>query len=95
VADRIRGKWPNVLVVHTPVHASRLNQIEVSFSIVERKLPTPSDFHDLAALERALMGFQARHEAVQVDLLRRDLPGSASNIPSAGINQTPGTLAFL
>ena len=43
-SDRLRAKWPNIVLVHTPVHASWLNQIEVYFSIVQRKLLTPSDF---------------------------------------------------
>ena len=43
-ADRLRAKWPNIVLVHTPVHASWLNQIEVYFSVVQRKLLTPSDF---------------------------------------------------
>jgi hypothetical protein len=61
-ADRLRAKWPNVVLVHTPIHASWLNQIEVYFSIVERKLLTPSDFSDLGALRRGLMGFQNRYQ---------------------------------
>ena len=43
-SDRLRAKWPNIVLVHTPVHASWLNQIEVYFSVVQRKLLTPSDF---------------------------------------------------
>ena len=61
-ADRLRAKWPNVVLVHTPIHASWLNQIEVYFSIVERKLLTPSDFSDLGALRRGLMAFQNRYQ---------------------------------
>jgi hypothetical protein len=61
-ADRLRAKWPNVVLVHTPIHASWLNQIEVYFSIVERKLLTPSDFSDLCALRRGLMAFQNRYQ---------------------------------
>jgi hypothetical protein len=30
---RHQGTWPNPIVVHTPVHASRLNQGEISFSV--------------------------------------------------------------
>ena len=61
-AARLRAKWPNLILVHTPIHASWLNQIEVYFSIVQRKLLTPSDFADLAALERGLMAFQSRYQ---------------------------------
>ena len=61
-ADRLRIKWPNVVLVHTPIHASWLNQIEVYFSIVERKLLTPSEFSDLGALRQGLMTFQNRYQ---------------------------------
>ncbi len=61
-ADRLRAKWPNAILVHTPIHASWLNQIEVYFSIVERKLLTPSNFSDLGALRRGLMAFQNRYQ---------------------------------
>jgi hypothetical protein len=61
-AARLRAKWSNVILVHTPIHASWLNQIEIYFSIVQRKLLTPSDFADLAALERGLIAFQIRYQ---------------------------------
>lgn len=59
---RLRAKWPNIILVHTPIHASWLNQIEVYFSIVQRKLLTPSDFAGLVALEHDLMAFQSRYQ---------------------------------
>jgi DDE superfamily endonuclease len=61
-AARLRAKWPNIILVHTPVHASWLNQIEVYFSIVQRKLLTPNDFPTLAALQNHLMRFQQRYQ---------------------------------
>jgi len=42
--NRLRDKWPNVILIHTPVHASWLNQVEIYFSIVQRKVLTPNDF---------------------------------------------------
>lgn len=60
--DRVRAKWPKIILVHTPVHASWLNQIEVYFSILQRKLLTPNDFRDLSTLKRAMMAFQARYQ---------------------------------
>ena len=60
--ERLRARWPNVVLVHTPVHASWLNQLEVYFSIVQRKLLTPSSFDSLAELKRAVMAFQARYQ---------------------------------
>jgi hypothetical protein len=61
-AERLKARWPNAVLVHTPIHASWLNQIEVYFSIVQRKLLTPADFNDLGALRRALKAFQRRYQ---------------------------------
>ena len=42
-AARLGEAFPNAIMVHTPVHASWLNQIEIYFSVVQRKLLTPDD----------------------------------------------------
>ena len=60
--ERLQRQWPTVIPVFTPIHASWLNQIEIYFSVVQRKVLTPGDFVDLAALEAALLGFQHRYE---------------------------------
>lgn len=62
--ERLQQRWPNLIVVHTPVHASWLNQVEIYFSVVERKALTPNDFISLADVEARLLGFQARYEAI-------------------------------
>jgi hypothetical protein len=46
--DRMVDNWPNATLVHLPTHASWLNQIEVFFSVVQRKVLTSNDFHDHA-----------------------------------------------
>jgi DDE superfamily endonuclease len=61
--DRLKEKWPNIVLVHTPVHASWLNQIETYFSVVQRKVVTPNDFPSLDAVKDRLLGFQQRYEA--------------------------------
>jgi DDE superfamily endonuclease len=75
--DRLQGAWPNVIVVHTPVHASWLNQDEIYFSIVQRKLLQPNNFADLDALEQALLAFGRRYEQIakpfEWKFTRRDL----------------------
>jgi hypothetical protein len=38
---RLQGDWPNLIVVHNPIHASWLNQAEIYFSVVQRKVVTP------------------------------------------------------
>jgi hypothetical protein len=60
--DRLQGAWPNLTLVHLPVHASWLNQIEIYFSIVQRKVLTPNDFKDLSEVEQRLLGFQRHYE---------------------------------
>jgi len=40
--------------VNTPVHASWLNQVEIYFSIVQRKVLTPNDFANLTEVELRL-----------------------------------------
>ncbi len=56
--ERLRTAFPNVTLVHGPVHASWLNQIEIYFSIVQRKVLTPNDFESLAEVEDRLLAFQ-------------------------------------
>lgn len=58
----LSAQWPTVTLVHTPAHASWLNQIEIYFSIIQRKVITPNDFASLRDLADRLLGFQARYE---------------------------------
>lgn len=62
--DRLQGAWPNLIVVHTPIHASWLNQAEIYFSVVQRKVVTPNDFADLDTLEAQLLAFGRRYEQI-------------------------------
>jgi len=62
--DRLAKWYPNAIQVHTPVHASWLNQIEIYFSVVKRKVLTPNDFPDLKAVEQRLLDFQSRYEEI-------------------------------
>jgi DDE superfamily endonuclease len=41
-AARLQDAYPNAQMVHLPVHASWLNQVEVYFSVIQRKLLTPT-----------------------------------------------------
>ena len=61
---RLCKRWPNIVVVHLPIHASWLNQIEIYFSIVTRKVLTPNDFSSLAELEDRIFNFQDRYQEV-------------------------------
>ncbi|MEX1043026.1 MAG: IS630 family transposase [Acidimicrobiia bacterium] len=59
--DRMRQAWPTARLVHLPVHASWLNQIEIVFSIIQRKVIRPADFADLDALADRLCRFEDRY----------------------------------
>ncbi len=56
--QRLRTLYPRLTLVHAPVHASWLNQIEIYFSIVQRKVLTPNDFANLDVLAERLLDFQ-------------------------------------
>jgi hypothetical protein len=47
-----------LILVHTPVHASWLNQVEIYFSIIQRKVLTPNDFADLEAIRLRLAFYE-------------------------------------
>jgi hypothetical protein len=49
--QRMSGAYANAILVHTPVHASWLNQVEIYFSLLQRKVLTPNDSADLQELE--------------------------------------------
>ena len=60
--QRLTEAYPNLVPVHGPVHASWLNQIEIYFSIVQRKALTPNDFSCLTQVEDRLLRFQEYYE---------------------------------
>ena len=51
---RMRRRDKRIILVHTPVHASWLNQVEIYFSIIQRKVLTPNDFATLDAIRLRL-----------------------------------------
>jgi len=57
-------RWPTIVPVHLPIHASWLNQIEIYFSIVQRKVLTPCDFTGLSEVRDRLLRFQERYQEV-------------------------------
>lgn len=76
-AARLRARWPHLILVHLPVHASWLNQVEIYFSILQRKALTPADFPTEAAAAERILGFQRHYQAVarpfEWRFTRRDL----------------------
>jgi DDE superfamily endonuclease len=69
--DRLEGDWPNLRLVHLPVHASWLNQVEIYLSFCQRKVLTANDFADLGEVEDRLLAFQCRYEQTAVPFARR------------------------
>lgn len=62
-AERLAARWPNLTLVHLPIHASWLNQIEIVFSILQRKVLRPNACDSLFALEDSILAFQDRYQA--------------------------------
>jgi transposase len=60
-ADRLRKAHPNAVMIHTPVHASWLNQIEIFFSVIQKKVVSPNDFPSLEKLSETLLAFVDRY----------------------------------
>lgn len=83
--QRLRARYPNLILVHLPTHASWLNQIALFFSIVQRKVLTPNDFPDLAAVETRLLAFEALYNDTAVPFhwrfTRADLADRLAALP--------------
>ncbi len=61
---RLRERWPNLVLVHLPVHASWLNQIDIYFSILQRKGLAPDDFASRAEAEDRILRFQQHYQTI-------------------------------
>ena len=57
-ANELQEKYSNLILINTPVHASWLNQIEIYFSILQRKVLTPNDFKSNYEIEKRILLFQ-------------------------------------
>ncbi len=62
--DRLQGAWPTLRLIHLPVHASWLDQCEIYFSIVQRKVVNPNDFTDLEQIRDRLGAFEQRYNTL-------------------------------
>jgi transposase len=63
-AEELRARHPRIVIVHTPIHASWLNQIELYFSIIQRKVLTPNDCTTLHELMERIIAFGKRYSAL-------------------------------
>jgi len=83
---RLQRAWSNIVPVHLPVHASWLNQIEIYFSAVQRKVLTPNDFCSLKSVADRIIQFQERYELIarpfEWKFTRQNLAELMSKLPS-------------
>ena len=84
---RLTAKHPRLVPVHGPVHASWLNQIEIYFSIIQRKVLTPNDFPSLDALRQRLHDFERHFESIgkpfEWKFTKKDLTNMLAKLPKA------------
>lgn len=62
--NRTKEKWPQIVLVHLPIHASWLNQIEIYFSIIQRKILTPNYFTSKEQLRKTIFDFQTYYQNI-------------------------------
>ena len=90
-ARRLAERHPNLVLVHLPIHASWLNQVEIYFSIVQRKVLTPGDFANLDEVAERLLEFQARYQEIAAPFewtfTRRDLKGLLGRLDERALLQ--------
>lgn len=75
--ERLQRQWPNLVLVHLPFYASWLNQIEIVFSVIQRKVLTPNDFTSLQRVVDRLDAFEHHYnqiaQPIQWTFTRTDL----------------------
>jgi hypothetical protein len=62
--DRLQAGSPNLVLVHLPFHASWLNQIEIIFSVIQRKVLTPNDFATRQTIVDRLDAFEHHYNQI-------------------------------
>jgi hypothetical protein len=62
--ERLQSEWPTLVLVHLPFHASWLSQIELVFSVIQRKVLTPNDFPSLQAVVNRLDAFKHHNNKI-------------------------------
>ncbi|MEV0902165.1 hypothetical protein [Actinoplanes sp. NPDC049802] len=79
-ADRLIRQFSNAVMVHTPVHASWVSQIESYFSIIQPKVLTPNDFTSLDEVEDRLTAFEQRYNATARPFRRKFTPADLEDL---------------
>jgi hypothetical protein len=62
--QRMASTWPNAQLIHLPAHASWLDQAEIYFSVVQRKVLTPNDCTGLGQFRDRLAAFETRYNQI-------------------------------
>ena len=83
----MQEQWANARLIHLPIHASWLNQIELYFSIVQRKALTPNDFRSHEKLAERLLAFADHYRLIarpfEWTVTRGDLDALLARIDAA------------
>lgn len=91
--DRLEGQFHNLTLVHLPKHASWINQIEIYFSILQRKALTPADFSSQEQVAARIIGFQQHYQQVarpfEWKFTRRDLERLMARWPASKPDKLP------
>jgi hypothetical protein len=90
---RLQGDYPNLILVHLPVHASWLNQVEIYFSVIQRKVLTPNDFPSLAQVAERLLAFQLYYEQIAQPFEWKFTRADLHELMDKITRPTPATLA--
>jgi hypothetical protein len=87
--DRTHRRHPRAHLVHLPLHASWLNQVEIYFSVLQRKVLTPTDVAEPAELAARILAFQAHYEQIahpfEWKFTRDDLARMLTSAISSGL----------
>jgi hypothetical protein len=63
-AERMARAWPNAHPIHLPAHAPWLDQAEIYFPVIQRKVLTPNDYTSLDQIRDRLAALEARYNAI-------------------------------
>jgi hypothetical protein len=89
-AARLSDAFPNAKMVHLPVRASWLNQVEIYFSVVQRKLLTPDGVRNPLQRGRPTirLALQPQRPQPTPHANRRITPDELTNGTSSNVSAT-------
>jgi hypothetical protein len=62
--QRMAQAWPTAQLIHLPAHASWLDQAEIYFSVIQRKVLTPNNYTSLDQIRARLAAFETGYNAI-------------------------------